>query len=187
MARINLLPWREELRKQRQQEFIVALVAALAITGVVVGLVHMNIAGRIEYQNSRNDYVQQQIKLVEKKIREIQDLEKQKKQLIARMKVIEQLQRNRPEIVHLFDELVKLTPEGLHLTTLRQSGAQLVMEGNAQSNARVSAFMRNLDKSDWFDNPTLEVIQTMAGKGVSRKFVLSVTQSSPSMQGDENS
>jgi len=178
MARINLLPWREELRKERQREFISILAGSLVLTGLIMAYVHMHIAGMIEDQQSRNDFLKSQIQQVEAKIKEIKDLQKNKEQLIARMRVIERLQRNRPEIVHLFDELVKLTPDGLYLTGVTQQGSSLNISGEAQSNARVSALMRNLDQSAWFEQPELEVIQNSAGQPIpSRRFRLSVKQS----------
>lgn len=179
MARINLLPWREELRKERRKQF--AFVAAgSAVLAILVGLyVHLHISSMIENQNDRNQYLQQQIKDVESKIKEIESLEKQKEQLLARMKVIEQLQTNRPEIVHLFDEIAKAVPDGLSLTSVTQAGRSMTMQGHAQSNARVSSFMRNLDASPWFENPVLDVIES-TGKGTTRtrSFTLRVSQSS---------
>ena len=187
MARINLLPWREELRKERQREFVSITAGSLVLTALVMGYVHMHISGMIDTQESRNSFLQKEITQVEAKIREIRDLEKQKQQLIARMRVIERLQRNRPEIVHLFDELVKLTPDGLYLTKVTQKGSTLTISGEAQSNARVSALMRNLDKSKWFGQPALKVIQSKADKAIrSRSFVLTVKQSSGQEKKEDN-
>lgn len=181
MARINLLPWREERRKEKQREFAVAAVGSAVVMLLVILYVHLHINGLIDTQESRNAFLEGQIKEVEGKIKEIENLERQKKQLIARMKVIEELQGNRPAVVHLFDELVKTTPEGLHLDTVQQKGNLLTIKGLAQSNARVSAFMRNLDASPWFDNPVLEVIESgtkTKGSEGQRMFILKVTQSS---------
>ena len=181
MARINLLPWREEQRKQKKREFgVVAGGSVLLMAGAVL-YAHIHISGMISHQESRNRYLEGQIQLVEKKIREIRDLEKKRKQLVARMRVIEKLQRNRPEVVHLFQELVELIPEGLHFTELTQKGSSITIKGVAESNARVSSLMRALDQSAWFANPKLEVIQSGA-KGVNRTrdFTLQVKQASPS-------
>ncbi len=180
MARINLLPWREELRNEKKREFGVAAGGSVLLMAGVVLFGHIQINGMIDHQESRNRYVQQQIKLVESKIREIRDIEKQKQQLIARMRVIERLQRNRPEVVHLFQELVELIPEGLHLSQLTQSESKITMKGQAQSNARVSSFMRALDSSDWFTKPKLDVIQSQS-KGVdrTRSFTMQVQQANP--------
>ena len=180
MARINLLPWREELRKEKQREFSVAAAGSAFIMAGIILLIHLNINSLIENQQSRNNFLKEQIKQVEAKIKEISELEKQKQQLIDRMKVIEQLQTNRPEIVHVFEELVKATPEGLSIKSIKQNASGLTIEGDAQSNARVSAFMRNLDMSPWFENPVLSVIQTQ-GQGTqrARSFSLQVKQSKP--------
>jgi len=178
MAHINLLPWREDLRKQRKRDFfIIAGSAAFAMVLVVV-LLHFYFVGLIENQEARNSYLQGEIKKVEAQIKEIEELEKNKAQLIARMQVIDQLQKNRPEVVHLFDELVRLVPEGMYITSVVQKGNTLTIEGNAQSNARVSALMRALDTSDWFANPTLDVIQAKneKGQGELQSFKLQVRQ-----------
>ncbi len=180
MARINLLPWREELRKEKQREFAVAAAGSAFVMAGIILLVHLNISGLISNQNSRNSFMQGQIEIVEAKIKEIRELEKQKQQLISRMKVIEQLQTNRPEIVHVFEEIVKTVPEGLSITSIKQSGSGLAIQGSAQSNARVSAFMRNLEASPWFNNPVLNVIKTDKKKaGRTRSFSMQVKQSTP--------
>jgi type IV pilus assembly protein PilN len=177
MAHINLLPWRAELRQQKKKEFFTVIGGATLIFGGVVLLVHIYVASLIDYQDSRNNILNQEIKIVEGKIKEIKALEKQKEQLIARMKVIEQLQSNRPEVVHLFDELAKVIPEGLYITEIKQKGRQVTIMGKAQSNARVSAFMRRLEASDWFTTPRLDVISTKTEKEQkTREFTLYVTQ-----------
>lgn len=182
MAHINLLPWREELRKQKQKEFFTFVGIAAVFTGVLVGGVHFYMAGLISAQNARNQFLQNEIVLVDKKISEIKDLEKQKEQLIARMQVIEQLQSNRPVVVHLFDELAKIIPEGLYLENVEQKGSRLTIKGKAQSNARVSAFMRSLEASKWFEKPALDVIATKkTANSKDREFTLQVSQ--VSMQG----
>ena len=181
MAHINLLPWRAELRKERQREFLTIAAGSGLFMLAVVAYVHIHINGLIENQQGRNDYLKREITVVEQKIKEIQELESKKQKLIARMRVIEQLQLNRPEIVHRFDELVKIVPEGLYLTTLSQKGKQITMQGAAQSNARVSAFMRGLDGSGWYTSPGLEIIKA-EGKDVdidsSRTFELKVGEAS---------
>lgn len=177
MAHINLLPWREELRKQKKKEFFTVIAGTAIVFGGVVLLVHMYIAGMISYQESRNDILRQEIKTVEGKIKEISELERQKEQLIARMRVIEELQSNRPEIVHLFDEIAKIVPEGLYISSMVQKGKTITIDGNAQSNARVSAFMRRLEASAWFAEPKLSVISTkVSGGQTTREFSLLVAQ-----------
>jgi len=159
MARINLLPWREELRKEQQRQFLTVLGLSVVLMVLILFAIHIQIAGMISNQNSRNDFLKKEITKVEKQIKEINEITKKKANLLARMEVIETLQRNRPEVVHLFDELVKVMPEGTYLTTLKQSGKSLSMDGIAQSNARVSALMRNIDNSDWLGIPGLKVIK----------------------------
>jgi type IV pilus assembly protein PilN len=179
MARINLLPWRAELRKQRQREFLSMAGGSAMLMLLVIVYFHLQISSLIDTQNSRNTFLEKEIKEVESRIEEIKDLERQKQQLMARTKVIEQLQRNRPAIVHLFDEIVRATPDGLYLTSIIQKGDVLTIDGLAQSNARVSAFMRNIEASPWLDSPALDVIQIGTDKNASdRKFTLRVKQSS---------
>ncbi|VAX10405.1 Type IV pilus biogenesis protein PilN [hydrothermal vent metagenome] len=160
MARINLLPWREALRKQRQRELRVAAGGMVVITLLLLLVAHMHIAGLIKHQESRNSFLKAEIAAVENQIKEIKDLEKTKAKLLARMEVIQELQSSRPGVVHLFDELVKTVPEGVILSDLQQSGKNIKLSGQAQSNARVSAYMRNIDASEWIGSPVLEVIQS---------------------------
>lgn len=160
MARINLLPWREELRAQQQKDFVVQVALAAVFGAAIWGLWHMQMAGMIENQNSRNSFLQAEIKELDKEIREINDLEKTKANLLARMNVIQELQSNRPMSVHLMDELVRTLPDGVHLTQFQQNSTNLTINGVAQSNARVSAYMRNIDGSDWLASPGLQVIET---------------------------
>lgn len=158
MAHINLLPWREEERKRKKNEFF-AIMGGTAMMMAVVGLAtHVYMASEISYHESRNSYMEAEISKVDAKIKEISELEKKKEQLIARMRVIESLQSNRPEVVHMFDELVRLVPEGLFIQELLQKGSALTIKGQTQSNARVSAFMRSLEESPWFTTPALDVI-----------------------------
>jgi type IV pilus assembly protein PilN len=189
MARINLLPWREELRRQRLRQFVSVAIGSVILAFLVVVLVHMNIAGAINAQDSRNDFLKRKITEVEEQIKEINELEAEKQRLLSRMEIIQQLQRNRPEIVHLFDEIVRRVPDGISLSSIKQSGNSVVITGRAQSNARVSALMRNLNDSDWFAQPRLDVIQSK-GKGDSSDrasdFTLRVQQVRPQPQQDSN-
>ncbi len=159
MARINLLPWREKLRKQRQREFGVMTLGALLITLLGLGYWHWYNQGLIDHQNNRNRFLENEITLVDKEIREIRELEATRQKLISRMKVIEDLQVSRPQIVHLFDEMVTVLPDGAYLTQASQRGRNLVLQGRAQSNARVSTFMRNIDASPWLQGPKLGIIE----------------------------
>lgn len=175
MAHINLLPWREELRKQKQREFASIAGGSVLLMALVIVYVHVMINGQIDNQIERNNYLKSEIALVERKIVEINELEKSKQQLIARMRVIEELQQNRPEIVRRFDALARIVPNGLHLKSLSQKGSVLTFNGQAQSNARVSSFMRRLDAAELFSSPKLKVIKA-EGSGVarSRAFTLDV-------------
>jgi type IV pilus assembly protein PilN len=160
MPRINLLPWREQERKVRRREFMVALGGA-AIAGVIlVGFGKILYASWIDGQNAKNTILKKEILKLDAQIADIQDLENRKQRLVARMEIIEKLQRKRPEIVHLFDELVKTVPEGIYLTQIKETGKKLEMKGVAQSSTRVSTFMRNIDSSSWMDNPQLQVVET---------------------------
>jgi type IV pilus assembly protein PilN len=159
MARINLLPWREKLRKQRQRDFGLVTLAALLITALGMGYWHWYNQGLIDHQNDRNRFLENEIARVDKEIREIRDLERTREQLIARMKVIEDLQVSRPQVVHLFDELVTVLPDGAHLTQAVQAGGNLVLDGRAQSNARVSTLMRNVEASPFLAQPKLGIIE----------------------------
>ena len=177
MARINLLPWRAELRRQMRAEYltIVGICAAVAI--VVWGGIHFHFKERIDFQNERNAYLDTEIQKLDKQIKEIQELEKEKERLIARMKAIEGLQTSRPIIVHIFDDLVTSLPEGVYLKEITQKGAKIEIKGVAQSNARVSNFMRNIEKSEWLKNPHLDVIQSASEDGQrTANFTLRVEQ-----------
>ena len=169
MAHINLLPWREELRKEKQQEFMTALVGALVFTGAVFFYIHTYVGGIIDGQKERNDFLKQETALLDKKIKEIQDLENTKARLVQKMEIIQQLQRSRPQIVHLFDEVVRTLPEGVYLKSLKQSGADVILKGVAQSNARISAYMRNIENSPWLANPRLEIIKSASDRKGGRK------------------
>lgn len=160
MAHINLLPWRAKLRKERQRQFATAILLSVALVGLLMFVVHLHMAGLIEAQDARNEFLNQEIAALDKRIKEIKELESTKAKLLARMNVIEQLQRSRPYVVHLIDEMVRVVPEGVHLTSFEHRGAGISLQGVAQSNARVSAYMRNLDNSAWFGDPRLDVIQT---------------------------
>lgn len=163
MPRINLLPWREELRKQRNKEFGVTAVVVGLLMGAIVGVVHFYYVQEIEFQQRRNALLASETAKLDKKIKEIKNIEGEKARLLARMQIIQQLQTSRPEIVHLLDEFVTTLPEGVYYTSVQQKGRVLSMQGVAQSNARVSSLMRQLDASDYLENPTL--VQITAGVG----------------------
>ncbi len=160
MAKINLLPWREEMRRQKTTEYytLMGLVGLLAAAIAAAGF--FTISQNIGFQkNTRNKYLQDEINILKVKIKEIEELEEKRENLIARMQVIQDLQSRRPEIVHLFDDIVFTIPEGLWLTSIEQKESNLIIQGKAESNARVSAYMRNIDASKWMKEPLLEVIE----------------------------
>jgi type IV pilus assembly protein PilN len=189
MPQINLLPWRDEQRKRREKEFIItAVIAALLMGGVVLG-VHLHYESRIAYQNERNSLVETEIAALDKKIKEIENLKKERDRLIARTNVIQNLQAGRPEIVHVFDELVTTLPDGVYYTKVAQKGRGLNLQGVAQSNARVSSLMRSLDTSTWFANPSLIEIKADANKQDNAvrlsTFSLNVSQSAQKKEAAE--
>lgn len=182
MARINLLPWREKLRKQRLREFGLMMLGALVLALAGMGYWHWFNQGLIDNQNDRNRYLERQIAKVDKEIAEIRELERTRQKLIARMKVIEDLQVSRPQIVHMFDELVTVVPDGAFLTKAAQRGKRLVLDGRAQSNARVSTYMRNIEASPWLSNPKLRIIENRdqdKAKATDSSFTLDLVQIVP--------
>ena len=188
MARINLLPWREERRKARQKEFVGMLVLS-ALAGVLLtGLIFTLYSGRIANQNSRNEYLQGEITKVDAQIAEIKQLDDEKANLLQRKQVIEQLQANRSQMVHLFDSLVRTIPDGVALTAIKQEGNILTLTGRSQSNARVSTYMRTLEGSGWMTHPDLDVIEAKDGNpGLPYEFTLKVTLVDPNAPKDEDS
>ncbi len=188
MPRINLLPWREELRTQRRNQFFMALGAAATAAGVLLIAAYFIFDNVIDHQGDRNRLLKQEITALDKRIEEIIDLEDKKQRLLARMEIIEQLQRSRPGIVHVFDELVRIMPDGVYLTSVKQTGKRLEIVGVAESNTRVSALMRNIDKSEWLADPDLEVVEVKRGGnegGRASEFTVFATQVSPTGDADE--
>ncbi len=189
MAHINLLPWREELRKKKQQEFVTLLALTALVGGLLVFAGHLLVNKQISNQLAKNEYLKQEIKAVEARNKEIAELEKTRQALLDRMEVIQQLQASRPRIVHLFDELVNTLPEGTYLTSVKQTGNNLELSGKAESNARVSSLMRNIDASEWMDDSKLTVIQADEDEDNAkiRIFQLTALLSDPNQEptGDE--
>jgi type IV pilus assembly protein PilN len=180
MPAINLLPWREAERKKRQRDFGVAMGGAV-VTGIaVIMLAMLAFSSMISGQQSRNDRLIAEIAELEKSIQEIDGLERQKERLLARMEIIEQLQKSRPEIVHLFDELTRQLPEGVYLTGMKQTGSRVEIRGVAQSSTRVSALMRQIDASEWLTDPEVERVETkQAGSSRKSEFVVYLKQKQP--------
>src|SRR3979409_1859782 len=172
MPRINLLPWREGERKERKLAFLVALGVAALAAGVTSFAAYLLYGSMIESQDHRNQQLRTEIKTLDKQIEEINNLEVAKQKFIARMEIIEKLQRSRPEIVHVFDEIVRTLPEGVYLTGVKQTEKRLKFDGVAQSSTRVSSFMRNIDGSQWLRNPELEGVQTAQGPTPVASFTL---------------
>jgi type IV pilus assembly protein PilN len=156
---LNLLPWREAHKEQQKREFLALLGAMMACTGLLIFLVHICISKEINFQQSSNTLLNNEIKILDQKLQEIQDLQKEKEQLLARMEIIQQLQTRRPHIVHLFDVVVRTVPEGLFLSSLTRTENRVLIEGKAESNTRVSTFMRNIENSKWLKSPILSLIQ----------------------------
>ena len=186
MAKINLLPWRTERRKLRQKEFVTMLGSAAGAAVLLSIAIVMYYNGQISGQEARNAYLQQQIAQVELQIAEIDELDRKKANLLKRKEVIEQLQASRSQMVHLFDELVRTIPEGVRLNSIKQAGDVLTLEGFAQSNARVSSYMRNLEASGWMTSPDLSIIEAKGGdRGLPNMFSLRVTLKNPNAVSEE--
>jgi type IV pilus assembly protein PilN len=186
MPRINLLPWRAELRQRRKKEFLMALLGAFMVGGLLVYAAKLTVQGQISSQQSRNAVLTSEIAALDRQIEEILGLESQKERLLARMEIIDQLQRSRPEVVHLFDELVDALPEGVYLTELKQQTTRVELKGSAQSSTRVSALMRNVDSSDWLRDPGLDVVETVAtGPARNSQFTIFAQQVSMSDASEE--
>jgi len=177
MPRINLLPWREEDRKRRQREFLVAMAGSFVAGLLVVVVTILTFSQMISGQKERNQRLQAEIQLIEEKITAIDGLERQKERLIARMEIIEQLQHSRPEIVHLFDEMTRQLPDGVYLRGMKQTGTTVEVKGVAQSSTRVSALMRQVDASPWLTDPSvIRVETTEAGPARQAEFVVTLKQ-----------
>ena len=186
MPRINLLPWREAERKRKRQEFFLSLGAAFATAGLAILLGHWQLSASIKHQQDRNDLLSHEIAALDKQIEEINGLDAQKRKLLARMEIIETLQRSRPEIVHVFDEVVRVLPEGVYLTYLKQAGSRFELRGVAQSSTRVSSFMRNIDASEWLADPTLQIVETKGqDSSGGANFTLFANQRSHAAPGEE--
>lgn len=177
MPRINLLPWREELRQKRKKDFFVALACAALAGGGVIYASKWVIQQRIDNQQARNGVLQEEIRQLDEQIEEIRGLENQKERLVARMRIIEELQQSRPLVVHLFDELVEALPEGANYTNVKQEGARIELNGVASSTTRVATLMRSIEGSDWLSTPELGSIQaTSTGANRASAFEVSARQ-----------
>ncbi|WP_395769381.1 PilN domain-containing protein [Arenimonas sp.] len=183
MAKINLLPWREDRRKSQQRQFN-GMLGLAAVAGLVLSaLVYLYYSGQVTGQNQRNELLRQEIAAVEVKIKEIEELDKRKESLLARKKVIEELQGKRYEMVSLFTELAKTIADGAQISTIRQSGPDLVIQGRVQSNARVSSYMRNIMASPVVSDPDLTVIEARGGdRALPYEFILNAKVKAPAAE-----
>ncbi len=181
MARINLLPWREQLREERKKQFISILVLIVLFAGLLVFLGDRNLNGKIDQQNARNDFLRKEISLLDGRIKEIEQLQARRTQLLDRMKIIQDLQGNRPIIVRVFDELARTLPEGVYFTSVDMKGSVISIKGGAESNSRVSNLMRQMDASDWLTTPNLTAVKavTQGALDQANVFEMSVRQTEP--------
>ena len=186
MAHINLLPWREERRQERQQQFIAAIIAGLVVAAVVLYGAILFADSLVEQQNDRNAFLKREIVVLDKKIKEIKTLEEARDRLLARMQVIQELQSSRPKVVKVFDSMVRTMPDGIYLEKVIRQGNSWTLNGVAESNARVSVFMRQLDENAEFAESTLQVIKRTSTKdNAIRKFTLGVPESKPAVKEGE--
>lgn len=185
MARINLLPWREQLREERKQRFLVTLVGVLIVAGGAVFLADQYLNAAIDQQNARNEFVRKEISALDARIKEISELKARRQQLVERMKIIQDLQGNRPIAARVFDQLVRTLPDGVYFTDLKMVGKTVSVEGAAESNNLVSSLMRNHDGSDWLTTPNLTEVKAVSADKLDQAntFKLTVQQTVPS---DEN-
>lgn len=186
MPRINLVPWREAERKRKRQEFGVGAIGALMFAALISFAVNWQMQSAIDEQMERNQYLTAQIAELDKQIAEILDLEAQKTRLQARITVIEQLELSRPEIVHVFDQLVRTTPDGIYLTNVKQTDRKIQLKGVAQSSTRVASYMRNIDSSEWLTDPALEILETKGATDAGSQFTLNARQENPQLAAAAN-
>jgi len=185
MPRINLLPWRQQERAKRQKEFGLAAIGAVIAAAAVMLFTIWGYNWTIDRQRERNELLKTEIAELDKQITEILGLEAQKQRLVARMDIITRLQRSRPEVVHVFDQLARTLPDGVYLSSVKQNDKRLELKGIAQSSTRVSTFMRNIEASPWLTNPELQVVETMKTGGTGSEFTLFATQKSIEPAEDE--
>ncbi|MDB6061318.1 MAG: pilus assembly protein PilN [Verrucomicrobiaceae bacterium] len=179
MARINLLPWREERRQELKKEFLVIMGGTVVFAFVVLLLSNQVYNSWIDNQNNRNAYLQRNIDELSRQVAEIKEMEAKRRQLLDRMKVIQDLQGTRPLVVHVFDELVRTLPDGVFYQSLVRTGQKIEISGVAESNNRVSSLMRQMDKSEWFENPNLTSVQAAAELGEQASAFKMAVQISP--------
>ena len=187
MARINLLPWREQLREERKQRFLVTLAGVFVVAAGVVLLGDQYLSGAIEQQNARNEFVRKEIAVLDARIKEISELKTRRQQLLERMKIIQDLQGNRPITGRVFDQLVRTLPDGVYFSAVKMTAKNIAIVGAAESNNRVSNLMRNLDASEWLASPNLTEVKAVTAGAVDQAnvFQLSVQQTQPKLDTEE--
>lgn len=181
MARINLLPWREQLREERKQQFLVTLVGVLIIAGGLVFLGDQYFNAAIDRQNARNEFIRKENSVLDARIKEIRELRERRQQLVERMKIIQDLQGNRPIAARIFDQLIRTLPDGVHFTDLKMVGKSISIAGAAESNNLVSSLMRNHDSSEWLTAPNLTEVKADSADRLDQAntFKLTVQQTVP--------
>ncbi|MDX1589583.1 MAG: PilN domain-containing protein [Oleiphilaceae bacterium] len=186
MAKINLRPWREELRAEKQRQFLVLLGGALVVAAGLVFLWQNHVNGMISHQQSRNSYIENAMTSLDKQIAEIRDLRERREELLSRMQVIQDLQGLRPVIVRAFDELVRTLPDGLYYTKLEKANEKVSIVGMAESNSRISSLMRNFERSNWFADPNLTNVSSADSRRAGySQFNMTVTQVVPEPEVEE--
>lgn len=186
MAKINLRPWREELRAEKQKQFLVMILGAAIIAAGLAFLWKTDMDNRIAYQESRNAYIETATKQLDKQIKEIENLKRKRDELLSRMQVIQDLQGKRPIIVRVFDELVRTLPDGLYYSNLKRTGDRVDIVGMSESNSRISALMRRFEESDWFTDPNLSNVSAADNRRAGySQFNLSVQQQTPEPEGED--
>ena len=181
MARINLLPWREQLREERKQQFLVILVGVLIIAGGLIFLGDQYFNRAIDRQSARNDFIRKENAVLDERIKEIRELRERHQQLVERMKIIQDLQGNRPIVARIFDQLIRTLPDGVYFTDLKMVGKTISIEGAAESNNLVSSLMRNQGGSEWLIAPNLTEVKAVSADKLEQAntFKLTVQQTVP--------
>ena len=185
MAKINLLPWREELRKQKKKDFFTLMGVLVGVTLIAFVFIHTYIEGQKEYHERRNQILNEEIAKLDQKLGEIAKIEDTKNKLLAKIDLIQKLQESRPEIVHLLDEIPRTTPDGIFLSKFTQTAQELAFEGKTQSNARVSAFMRAIDASEWLHSPVLIEVMAEDQKTAQSSFKMKATLGKKDVEADK--
>lgn len=185
MTQINLLPWREELREERKQRFIVILILVLLLAAAVVFGAGKYFSAAISNQQARNNFISAENAALDARIKEIRELRTRRQQLIERMKIIQDLQGNRPIVSRIFDQSVRTIPEGVYFTSMKLTGHTIAIEGEAESNSLVSNLMRSQDASEWLTAPNLTEVKAVAGDATEQAslFKMTVQQTKPEEQG----